>query len=175
MTCIFPEVARYLLTYQLPPSCFDSGDSYTVYSVESQQFPNTVGWFYPIGRLYEFQIQTCGSAEITLANIPFKPDTRGYRITLGEVSSIAKLPSGGTPEVSVDTPRLLHCYVLRTFWISWSDGLRVGKGRNGFNQIMEYLDPSPWNIAALAIQTPAPAPAGGEWQVNKERGIPCVV
>jgi len=108
-------------------------------------------------------------AEVLLAQTPFKQDSEGFKLVLGEVSSIHDF-QGNTQLLRADTPGLLHCLALRKFWISWADlQLRFGKRRVNSNALLEYSSPSPLSVVALTVQTPAPS-LGGEWQFNKYMG-----
>lgn len=128
-------------------------------------------WFYPVGQYFEFQLRTCENAQIRLAEIPKREETNGYDINLmNSISSIVKI-SDSSIQVSKDTPLLLDCTVLRRFWITWSQGVKVGRGRLNSDVLLDLQDATPVAIAAIAITTPAITAGGGEWQVKRDTGL----
>ena len=143
-----------------------SGPSYSLYTVP-EMFNS--GWFYPLGHSFEFSLQGCQSAKIQFAATPFKQDSEGFTIILGDVSKITNY-QGDTELISVSTPNLLHCLALRKYWISWADGLRVGTGKVNFNQILEHRDPNQINLVALSLQTSSTQSTELEWLINKRSG-----
>jgi len=126
------------------------------------------GWFYPLGHTFEFSLQGCQSAHVQLAATPFKQDSNGFRIVIGDVSKILDY-LGNTEFVSVNTPNLLHCLSLRTYWVSWADGIRVGTGKVNFNQLMEYRDPSMTKLVAISLQSSTQS-TELEWLINRRLG-----
>lgn len=124
------------------------------------------GWFYVIGSTFQFQLQTCSSAQITLATNPRENDTDGYRINIRSRSSITRIISDET--VSRDTPDLLSCTDARTFWLKWSDGIvRLGHGKLNTNQLIEFQDSSQLFIVAAELST---VDEDGVWRVAKSQG-----
>ncbi len=57
--------------------------------------------------------------------------------------------------MSYDDNGFLNCTELRYFWVSWTDGLiSVGFGADiGSDVIVEYIDTSPYPVAALSFTT----------------------
>jgi hypothetical protein len=148
-----------------------TGQSYTLFTPDTAVEPEAIenhGWFYAVGKSFIFQLQTCLQAEIVLAVTPFSATTDGYSVKLGDVSWITRLFNSEV--ASIDTPGLLDCYALRTFWITWYDGIvRLGHGKMNSNKLLEFPDTSHLAIAALSLQTSG-SPGGGQWQVTKSSG-----
>jgi hypothetical protein len=125
--------------------------------------------FYALGQSIEFKLQTCSNAEIVLAVTPYNQNTDGYKIKLGTRSSITRLHDPNK-EISVDSGNLLNCYVLRTYWITWFNGIiTVGYGRLNSTLLMELKDTNVLSIVAVTLSTPESI-NGGEWQVSRNSG-----
>jgi len=126
-------------------------------------------WFYVLSESLEFKLQTCSSAEIVLAVTPFNLNTDGYRVSLGMLSTVARLHHPDRT-ASADTMNLLNCYMLRSYWITWVGGLvKVGHGKMGANLIVQLQDTDQLVIGALTSFTPESL-GGGEWQVSRNIG-----
>lgn len=126
-------------------------------------------WFYVLSDSLEFKLQTCSSAEIILAVTPFNPNTDGYRVSLGMLSTITRLHYTDRT-AAADTMSLFNCYTLRSYWITWVGGyVKVGHGKMGANLIVQLQDSDQLMIGALSLFTPQ-SQGGGEWQVSRSRG-----
>ena len=127
-------------------------------------------WYYPVSSSFEFQLRTCENAQIRLAEIPKQETTNGYDISLSNTLSSIKKTSDTSIQVTKDTPKLLDCIVLRKFWITWSQGVKVGTGKLNSEVLLELQDSASIQIAAISVTTPVPSYLGGEWQVRRDMG-----
>jgi Farnesoic acid 0-methyl transferase len=62
----------------------------------------------------------------------------------------------GLPEyVVVDTPQIIHCTEVRSFWISWRHGtIEVGRGLQvGWNSFMAYQPLELYDVVAVGYST----------------------
>ena len=145
------------------------GNGFVVFTDE---LPETTrrNWFYPVGQFIEFELRACDNARIRLAQIPKNEGTSGYDIVLGAASSITKL-NDDSQKVTVNTPQLLNCQAMRKFWITWSDGVRVGTGKFNTGSFLSLTDAALVSITAVSITTPTPSSGGGEWLIKRENGM----
>jgi len=58
---------------------------------------------------------------------------------------------------------------MRKYWITWTNGIKVGRGKLNMGQLLELSDASVM-ITAVAVSTPTPTSGGGEWLVSKTIG-----
>ena len=126
-------------------------------------------WFYTVGKFFQFELRACDNARIRLAQVPRSEGTSGYDVVLGAVSTITKLKDD-TQKVSIDSPQLLNCKAMKKFWITWSDGVKVGTGKFNTGLILHLIDASPVVITAISLTTPTPSTGGGEWLIKKDNG-----
>lgn len=128
-------------------------------------------WFYPTGQYFEFYLRTCENAHIRLAEVPKRDSTSGFEVVLSNgISSITQLNQENIA-VSKQTSMLLDCAVQRKFWVSWSQGVKVGRGKfNSDDVLLDLQGTVPVAITSVAVTTPAPSAGGGEWQVKKDTG-----
>lgn len=150
-----------------------AGHSYTCFTPETSG--NTIenyAWFYALGESFEFKLQTCSSATIVLAVTPLNQNTDGYRISLGSESTLTRLHHPDRT-ASANTDKLLDCYILRSYWVTWFGGVvAIGYGKSGTNKLIELRDSDVLTIAALSLFTPM-SQGGGEWQISRSKGTYC--
>lgn len=147
-----------------------SGESYSLFTAaeSSQQTAESYGWFYVAGSAFQFQLQTCDNAEITLVTTPLDANSDGYKINIGSRSSITRISSGAS--VSADTSNLLQCFSVRILWLAWSEGsVSIGHGKLNENKLIELQDSMQQSLVAVKLSTPQSA-GGGEWHITKSRG-----
>ena len=102
-----------------------------------------------------FLVQACSDAHIGL--MERVGDTLAYEVVIGgsENTRTAIRRNRQTDEVTVETPEILSCDIMRPFWISWYEGLiEVGEGDvYAVDRITSWQDPEPITVAHVAITT----------------------
>jgi len=121
-----------------------------------------------------FSVQACSDVRVLLSEDPYRPTGHLHEVVLGAWNNTKSLiyadVNTNTTGVEVNTPALLSCEEMRTFWIQWQlDGLIVvGQGSLNTSELMRYRDPSPHPILAVSISTGEGSI--GKWRFNRRTG-----
>ena len=92
-------------------------------------------WLTVRGRYFQtFRVRACSDVHVVLAQTRGVSDENAYEVILGQnghQTVIRERMGVFKFESKVDTPGILSCRSLRSFWISWIDGyIRVGQGES---------------------------------------------
>ena len=122
--------------------------------------------------VFAFRVAACNDAHIALVQNPDDILNNAIEIVLGgwsNAKSAIRSKPGGPNLVWVNTSYLLECKKMKSFWISWRDGLiQVGKGLPYEEVFMSWKDNSRRPVHSLALATGFGSE--GDWQYFKERG-----
>ena len=117
-----------------------------------------------------FSVSTCNDARVALSQLPGIFTHFTYELSIGAQSNsktTLKGAVGGAILVEVDTPAILDCQNLRSFWISWRRGeLSFGKGSvPEQGRVLFYQDANSWHdVNALSFATNAGSV--GVWDIS---------
>ena len=86
-------------------------------------------------------------------------------------TTISSLPDADV-KASANTPQILDCYNFVKFWVSWSGGVKVGQGRFGHGQFLEWPEGPSVSIAAVSLASFAGGNTNNvaEWLVEQAVG-----
>lgn len=120
-----------------------------------------------------FKVKACNDAHVALSRTLGMTSMHTYEVVLGaygNTKSLIRNATQGTEWVSLDTPGILNCTTMLTFWLSWDAGLvKVGRGGViGSNEFMYWQDPNPYSVHALGISSGWGAVAS--WQFSNLPG-----
>ena len=115
-----------------------------------------------------FKVRACNDAHVQLSEYIDLNAQLTYVVVIGggyNTRSFIRRYKGGPNEALVDTPRILDCDKLRTFWVSWSDGvIEAGQGPLvGDQKFIGWTDPEPREVKAVNVATGWGAAA--EWRL----------
>ena len=120
------------------------------------------------------QVQACHDAHVLLSNSPENVDNV-YEIALGiknNTESVIRRGFQGGNEVTAQTPGILHCDELRTFWIRWSaDVIEVGYGRKVGEELFMIMTNTPLGQSITSLSVSTGWGSTGVWNTNSVTGM----
>ena len=132
-------------------------------------------WLSVSGRWFMvFRVQACNDAHIGLAATAGNSENRLYEVVIGgngNTQSFIRRTRLSSNEAVAETPDILNCNELRTFWIQWENNhVEVGEGSvlNEGRFINWYDTTDPHVITAMALSTGWGST--GDWQFSYING-----
>ena len=158
-----------------------------VFQVESTGVMHTKRYTYVgLSQLidcFSFKVQASSNAEVSLWPMVGAYDSEYYVIVIGshdnsKVELLHSIAHEATVVVSKDKERPLDPNHIRTFWVTWVNGLiRCGSGPV-FHQMefLKYQDPHGIIFNGLTMGTPQ-TDGNGHWQLGEIQGerVVCLV
>ncbi|KAI0229902.1 hypothetical protein LSAT2_019688, partial [Lamellibrachia satsuma] len=130
-------------------------------------------WLTVRGHYFQtFRVRACSDVHVALAQTRGVIDVNSYEVILGYkgTQTVIREQMGIFKFVAkAETPDILSCHSLRSFWVSWIDGyIRVGQGyRYGERTLLTLQQPMPHPVTALSITTNH---STGHWMIDADRG-----